>query len=123
MAGLAMAAALAAATDLMFGVPAPTPPPGGVWRDLSAEASGPGAGDVLLVGAAGYDGDPVSLSVAVSYRRIHGFDPEATVSAAAGRRLSRRTRLDLRAWTGLNRMSGGLGGGITVTRAFGARRR
>ena len=124
MAGLVMAAALAASLcagkldpDFVVSLPLRAPPAKAFWYDVSADEFGPG-----VVGQAGFDADPVALSVAVSYRAA-GFGPEASVAAFAGRKLSARTRLDLRAWRGLSRATGGFGAGITLTHAFGPPRR
>jgi hypothetical protein len=112
---LVMAAAVA---ELAVSVPAPreTAPSG--WYALAAESHGD---ETLVVGQAGYEAEPVAVSVAVSHRAFRGYTQETSVSALAGRRLDGRTRLDLQVWRDVGRGGGGLG--FTLRRTLGPKGR
>lgn len=109
-----MLAWLAMATELVVAVPPPREAPAPAWYALASDATGD---EVFMVGQAGYDARPVSVSVAVSYRALRGYGREASVSALAGGRLDRRTRLDLQVWREVGRRGGGLG--VTLRRTLG----
>ena len=112
MAGwLLMAAAVA---ELAVSVPAPPQARSAAWYALAAETQGD---ETLVVGQAGYDAEPVAVSVAVSHRAFRGYTQGASVSALAGGKLDGRTRLDLQVWRDVGRGGGGLG--FTLRRTLG----
>ena len=108
----------AVAAELAVSVPAPreTAPAG--WYALAADTRGD---ETLMVGQAGYDAEPVAVSVAVSYRAFRGYAQETSVSALAGGKLDGRTRLDLQVWRDVARGGGGLG--FTLRRTLGPKGR
>lgn len=112
---LAMAAA---AAELAVSVPAPRETVSAGWYVLAAENHGD---ETLVVGQAGYDAEPVAVSVAVSYRAFRGYAQQMSVSALAGGKLDGRTRLDLQVWRDVGRGGGGLG--FTLRRPLGPKTR
>jgi len=108
---LAMAAA---AAELAVSVPAPRETASAGWYALAAENHGD---ETLVVGQAGYDAEPLAVSVAVSHRAFRGYTQETSVSALAGGKLDGRTRLDLQVWRDIGRGGGGLG--FTLRRSLG----
>ena len=84
------------------------------WYGVSAGDDG--EGDVVLRGEAGYGAAPLSFAVSVDYRvaGAPGWRDQASVSVLAGRALKPRLQVDLRAWKGLNRATGGFGGGLSL---------